>query len=111
MTKQAGDVEESLRRIADEQYGQQKQAERLRQMMAEIASEITCSMDNGYGETLDMLHALNAAAAYIVCLRQVVYSNLPEVVSAARANLNRLGQDWTTHLIRHESRMRNAIAD
>jgi len=75
------------------------------QQMNELASEISCSMDNGYSEILNMLHGMNAAAAYIVCLRQVVYSNIPEVVSAARANLNRLGQDWTTHLIQHETRL------
>ena len=77
------------------------------QEMNELASEISCSMDNGYSEILNMLHGMNAAAAYIVCLRQVVYSNMPEVIAAARANLNRLGQDWTTHLIEHETRLKN----
>lgn len=76
------------------------------QRMNELASEISSSMDNGFSEILNMLHGMNAAAEYIVCLRQVVYSNVPEVVSAARANLNRLGQNWTTHLIQHETRMK-----
>jgi len=75
--------------------------------MNELASEIASSMDNGFSEILNMLHGMNAAAEYIVCLRQVVYSNMPEVVSAARANLNRLGQNWTTHLIEHEKRIKN----
>ncbi len=73
--------------------------------MNELASEISCSMDNGFSEILDMLHGMNAAAAYITCLRQVIYSNMPDVVAAAKSNLNRLGQDWTKHLIQHETRI------
>lgn len=77
------------------------------QKMNELASELSSSMDNGFSEILNMLHGMNAAAEYIVCLRQVVYSNKPEVVERAKANLNTLGQRWTTYLSQHETRMKS----
>lgn len=76
--------------------------------MNELASEISSSMDNGFSEILNMLNGMNAAAEYIVCLRQVVYSNKPEVVERAKENLNTLGQRWTTYLILHETRTASA---
>jgi hypothetical protein len=76
------------------------------QKINDLAAEISSSMDNGYSEILNMLNGMNAAAEYIVCLRQVVYSNKPEVVERAKENLNMLGQRWTTYLILHETRMK-----
>lgn len=77
------------------------------QQMNELASEISSSMDNGFSEILNMLHGMNAAAEYIVCLRQVIYARHPEVIINARANLDRLGSKWTTYLIQHETRMKS----
>ena len=70
----------------------------------ELASEITCSMDSGYSEVLDMLNALYSASKYIVCLRQMVYSTDSRVRDAAYKIASMFGGDWTGYLMRHEKR-------
>ena len=75
--------------------------------MNELAGEISSSIDNGFSEILNLLHGMNAAAEYIVCLRQAYYARNPEVIEIAKVNLDRLGQRWTTYLIQHETRIKS----
>ena len=73
----------------------------------ELASEISCSIDSGYSEVLNMLKALDAASKYIVCLRQMVYSSESSVRVDAHKNEDRFGSEWTEYLMRHEKRKRS----